>query len=221
MSGEPSLLSMLSIIGCQILILFFSIVAHEVGHGYMAYKLGDPTAKRMGRLTINPAKHFDLVGFLVFLFTLGLVMIDILPIPIGWAKPVLIDFRYFKNPRKCMALVAVMGPLMNIALAALFMMIFLILAKISFIVPGEIAILVIYAIFINLLLAGLNLLPIPPLDGSNILAGFLPWRFTMYFHKMRFLGIAMIFLIIVRLGDEKLNWLVKKFYESFDIYFIS
>lgn len=204
---------------CQIFILFLSIVAHEVGHGYMAYKLGDPTAKRMGRLTINPAKHFDPVGFLVFLFTLGLVYLNILPIPIGWAKPVLIDFRYFKDPRKCMALVAVMGPLMNLALASFFMMLFLILAKINFDVPGIIGILVIYAIFINLLLAGLNLLPIPPLDGSNILAGFLPWRYTLYFHKMRFFGIAMIFIIIIRLGDERLTWLVMKFYESFEKYF--
>lgn len=204
---------------CQILILYFSIIAHEVGHGYMAYKLGDPTAKRAGRLTINPAKHFDPIGFLVFLVTLGLVFLKILPIPIGWAKPVMIDFRYFKDPRKCMALVAVTGPLMNLALASFFMILFLIFAKISISIPGIIGLLVIYGIFINLLLAIINLLPIPPLDGSNILAGFLPWRFTLYFHKMRFFGLAMLFIIIIQLGDEKLTWLVMKFYESFEQYF--
>ena len=200
---------------CQIIILFFSIMLHEIGHGYTAYKLGDPTAKRMGRLTLNPAKHVDPIGSLVFLVTLILTMLNILPLPIGWAKPVMVDFRYFSNPQKCMALVAIMGPMMNLALAALFMFIYLILEWIPVMVPAVVGYLVIYGIFINLLLAMLNLLPIPPLDGSNILAGFLPWRFTILFYKLRYIGIGIFFIIIFSLKEDTLVNFVSNFYSLF------
>ncbi|MBU1023009.1 site-2 protease family protein [bacterium] len=217
MSYDSDLFAVLILV-CQIFILFFSIVAHEVGHGYMAYRLGDPTAKRMGRLTINPAKHFDPIGFLVFLVTLGLVYLKLLPIPIGWAKPVMIDFRYFKNPRKCMALVAIMGPLMNLALIALFTFIFMVLSKVNYVFPDFIGYLLIFGIIINFFLAFINLLPIPPLDGSNILAGFLPWRFTLFFHRMRYVGFAVFMMIIVSVGRENLDSFLLNFLEIFQKY---
>ncbi|MCD6217739.1 site-2 protease family protein [bacterium] len=205
------------LLSCQILILFFSIVLHEFGHGYTAYKLGDPTAKRMGRLTLNPAKHIDPLGSLVFLITLGLTILNILPLPIGWAKPVMVDFRYFSNPRKCMALVAIMGPMMNLALAALFLLAFFILDWIPQTIPMLVGYIMVYGVFINLLLATINLLPIPPLDGSNIVAGFLPWRFTILFYKMRYFGIGILLIMIFSIGEDNLLMLVSKFYELFGI----
>ncbi len=205
------------LLSCQILILFFSIVIHEYGHGYMAYKLGDPTAKRMGRLTLNPAKHVDPVGSLVFLITLYLTYKGILPLPLGWAKPVMVDLRYFSHPRKCMALVAIMGPMMNLALAALFLLVFFILDWIPQSIPMLVGYIMVYGVFINLLLAAINLLPIPPLDGSNIVAGFLPWRFTLLFYKMRYFGIVILLFIIFSVGEENLIMLVSKFYELFGI----
>lgn len=200
---------------CQIAILFFSIVLHEYGHAYTAYKLGDPTAKRMGRLTLNPSKHVDPIGSLVFLVTLLLTMFTLWPIPFGWAKPVMIDFRYFSNPRKCMALVALMGPMMNLALAAFFMFTYFILDWIPQMVPWSIGYIVIYGVFINLLLALLNLLPVPPLDGSNILAGFLPWSYTLLFYKMRFFGFGILLIIIFSLKEDTLSNFVISFYALF------
>lgn len=201
----------------QILILFLSIVLHEFGHGYTAYKLGDPTAKRMGRLTLNPAKHVDPIGSLVFLITLGLTIVHILPLPLGWAKPVMVDLRYFSNPRKCMALVAIMGPMMNLALASLFLFVFFILDWIPQTIPGIVGYIMVYGVFINLLLAAINLLPIPPLDGSNIVAGFLPWHFTILFYKMRYFGMGILLFVIFSIGEDNLIKFVSKFYELFGI----
>jgi Zn-dependent protease len=203
--------------GCQIVILFFSIVAHEVGHGYMAYKLGDPTAKNMGRLTINPAKHVDPLGSLIFLVTLTLTIFKFWPMPIGWAKPVMVDYRYFRNPQKAMALVAVTGPMMNLALASLFLFLFKVAEWVPFMVPGIIGLVLIYGVFINMLLALVNLLPIPPLDGSNIVLGFLPWRYTVMAYKVRYVGIALLLAVAFTLGDERLSGLVKGFYGMFGI----
>jgi Zn-dependent protease len=202
---------------CQIVILFFSIVSHEVGHGYMAYKLGDPTAKNMGRLTINPVKHIDPVGSLVFLVTLALTIFKVLPMPIGWAKPVMVDFRYFKNPQKAMALVAVTGPMMNLALAALFLFLFKVAEWVPFIVPDMIALVLIYGVFINMLLALVNLIPIPPLDGSNIVLGFLPWRYTVMAYRVRYVGIVLLLTVVFSLGDERLGGFVRGFYGLFGV----
>ena len=163
-------------------IVMLALSLHETAHGYVALKLGDPTARNFGRLTLNPVKHFDLIGFLcIVLFGFG------------WAKPVPINARYFKNPKRGMALSAAAGPISNLLLA----MIFAILWRIEL----EIAPLVVntqftYNVFFWLqefLIAGIslnvgfavfNLIPIPPFDGSRIFLVLLPQ--DLYFKIMRY-----------------------------------
>ncbi len=149
-----------------------AITCHEAAHGYVANLLGDPTAKSQGRLSLNPLKHLDVLGVIAFVVA-----------KIGWAKPVPVDARYFKNPRRDMMLVAAAGPAVNFLLAILFAFAYkgmlayamqdVAAAKASMVIPAAIAMLE-GGVVINLVLFVFNLLPIPPLDGSNILAGFLP-----------------------------------------------
>jgi Zn-dependent protease len=203
----------------QIPILFFSIVTHEISHAFMAYKLGDPTAKNAGRLTYNPIKHLDLVGSLVFIGTFILNIIHPIGVVFGWPKPVVVDFRYFRNPRKGMALVAFSGPLANFGLAAAFLLLFFICDWIPFKVPTYLWLPCLMGVFINLLLGCFNLLPIPPLDGSNILLGFLPWRFTLYFYRFRNVGMIILILILLRFGSGILPSLAEKFFALFGVSF--
>jgi len=164
--------------------LIICITVHELSHGYAAFKLGDPTAKMMGRLTLNPIKHIDPIGALM-----------ILVVGFGWAKPVPVDMRYFKNPKRDMAITALAGPLSNI-LTAVFVLIILALigsalTSPDMLFPGEFFINSIFSIvpgstnefiyqiitrtaWLSFILAIFNLLPIPPLDGSKILFSFLP-----------------------------------------------
>ncbi len=151
-------------------ILLMSFTYHEYAHAYVAYRLGDKTPLQEGRLTTNPLKHIDLIGFLLF-FLAGF----------GWAKPVKTNTSAFKNPHRDLALVAISGPLTNIILAVFFGILIFIF---RFFVSGELLeqnlvlsltlIFLIYGIYYNILQAFLNLLPIPPLDGSRILYGLLP-----------------------------------------------
>jgi len=216
---QPSLIEEVIILLLQIPILFFSIVTHEISHAFMAYRLGDPTAKNQGRLTCNPIKHLDLVGSLVFIGTFVLNMIHPMGVVFGWPKPVMVNFRYFRNPQKGMALVAFSGPLSNFALAAAFLLLFFILDWIPVDIPTYIWLPCLFGVFINLLLGCFNLLPIPPLDGSNILAGFLPWRFTLYFYRFRNIGMIVIFIILIKYGVKVLPVLAEKFFGLFNISF--
>jgi Zn-dependent protease len=175
------------------------IVLHEVAHGYLAYRLGDPTAKMAGRLTLNPLKHLDLWGSLVFIITaLG-------GMGFGWAKPVPVDYRYFKNLRTGMRLVSVAGPATNFALALLFVL----LLKLALAVAtGEGARAVVLMFFfgaqINLVLMVLNLLPIPPLDGGHILSSFLPPAQAQTLERLAPMGMILV-VILLMLG--LLSWL--------------
>jgi len=155
-----------------IVILIFSAVLHEVAHGAMAYRLGDPTAKYMGRLTINPLKHLDLFGSIIMPFFLVLLKS---PVLFGYAKPVPINPYNFRDQKWGSAKVAFAGRAVNLMVALCFG---LISRTFSFLpaFPGQPAIYVMfsYIVYINILLAVFNLLPIPPLDGSHILFSFLP-----------------------------------------------
>lgn len=152
-----------------IIILIFSIVIHEVSHGAAANFLGDPTARYAGRLTLNPLKHLDPIGS-IFL-PLFLVLIRS-PFLIGWAKPVPINPYNFRDQKYGSAKSALAGPVANITIALIFGLalrffpVFTAISGISFMFS--------YIVYINLLLAVFNLLPIPPLDGSHILFAFLP-----------------------------------------------
>lgn len=161
-----------------IVILLFSVVLHELAHGFVAQSLGDPTAKQEGRLTLNPISHIDPVGsvllpFLMYVFSSAAAGRGII---FGWAKPVPVNPSYFRNPRLGMFAVALAGPLSNLAIALLFALL------IRFGVRYLPDLTQLYGMFIsiariNIVLAVFNLLPIPPLDGSHVLFGFLPSSF--------------------------------------------
>lgn len=146
--------------------LLFSVIIHEVAHGWVAYRMGDPTAKWSGRLTLNPLKHLDPIGTLM-LFLAGF----------GWAKPVPVNFNNISDKRKGLIFVSSAGIVANI-LFAFFSLLFIRLFSTSS--SGIGVILVYYVVQINITLAALNLIPIPPLDGSKILMGFVSKR-TQYF----------------------------------------
>ncbi|MDP2664041.1 MAG: site-2 protease family protein [bacterium] len=156
-----------------IVILIFSVVIHEVSHGAVANFLGDPTAKYAGRLTLNPIKHLDPIGSVILpLFLIVMAQITGGGIIFGWAKPVPINPFNFRDQKYGSAKVSLAGPAANLALALFFGLALRFLPAI-FGVPG-LALIFSYIVYINILLAVFNLLPIPPLDGSHILFTFLP-----------------------------------------------
>jgi Zn-dependent protease len=154
-----------------LIVLLFSIVIHEVSHGSVANFLGDPTAKYEGRLTLNPIKHLDPIGSILFPLLLLLFTRGQGPI-FGWAKPVPINPYNFKNPKWDEAKVAIAGPGANILIALFFG-----LLTRFFSLPISLFNLFSIIVILNLLLALFNLIPIPPLDGSHILFTFLPERY--------------------------------------------
>jgi len=146
--------------------LLFSVIIHEVAHGWVAYRMGDPTAKRLGRLSLNPLKHLGPVGTLM-LFLAGF----------GWAKPVPVNFNNLSDKRKGLIFVSSAGIVANILSAFIALLLMRLFSTPS---SGIAVILVYYVVQINITLAALNLIPIPPLDGSKILMGIVSER-TRYF----------------------------------------
>ncbi|KAF3981771.1 MAG: site-2 protease family protein [Methylococcales symbiont of Hymedesmia sp. n. MRB-2018] len=186
-------LSLIQRIVVWILPVVFAITVHEVAHGWVAKKYGDNTASMLGRLTLNPIKHMDLFGTIIIP---GLLLISGTGFIFGWAKPVPVDARYFKNPKKAMAIVAVAGPVANLLMAIAWA----IVARIGVNIEVEMLSLpLIYTgiagISINLVLALINLIPIPPLDGSRILTGFLPNKWAWRYNQLERFGL--IFLLIL------------------------
>jgi Zn-dependent protease len=180
-----------------ILPVVFAITGHEVAHGWVAKKLGDNTASEQGRLTLNPLKHIDILGTLIIP---GLLLLTFTGFVFGWAKPVPVDPRAFKKPRQAMAIVAVAGPLSNLLMAAAWAL----LARLGVMLEIEfISFPLIYSgvagISINLVLALINLLPIPPLDGSRILSGVLPDYWAWQYNRLERFGF--IFLLILLATD--------------------
>lgn len=148
--------------------LVLAITLHEAAHGYMALKCGDDTARRQGRLTLNPIKHIDPVGTLVLPFLLFLVKA---PFLFGYAKPVPVNFARLRRPRQDMIWVALAGPGMNMLLAILSLFLLKILASFS---GAFFSNLLVTSVWINIYLAVLNMIPLPPLDGGRVAVGLLP-----------------------------------------------
>ena len=161
----------------QLLVLLFSVIIHEIAHGVVALRLGDPTAKNLGRLTLNPLKHLDPMGSV--LLPLLLIILQS-PFVIGWAKPVPYNPQNLKNPKSGAAQIALAGPASNLFVAVVFGVTLRLLRSFGggpTADAGLLAVNLSIIVFINVLLAVFNLVPIPPLDGAGILFGFLPRRF--------------------------------------------
>ncbi len=176
-------------------IFFFCLVVHEYAHGLMAEKCGDSTARYLGRLTLNPLSHIDPVGTIIFPV---LLVVMHSPFVFGWAKPVPINPYNFRNPRWDTVKVGLAGPGANILTALVSALIFWILIKVGMV--NEAVIMVLGSlILISLILAIFNLVPIPPLDGSHVLAGFLPARLAYKYERIQGYGFIII-LALMYLG---------------------
>ena len=162
-------------------ILLFSVIIHEVSHGVVAERLGDPTARMQGRITLNPVPHIDLVGSII-LPAAAVIIPRLFPgfyLPlIGWAKPVPIDIRRFRDPMRDFAMTALAGPVSNLAQVMVYAGLFHVARGAGWYFVAQIGS---TGVYINLLLAMFNLLPVPPLDGSRLVAAALPrdmgWQF--------------------------------------------
>jgi Zn-dependent protease len=173
--------------------LLFALTLHEFAHGFIADRLGDPTARLAGRLTLNPLSHLDPLGTIAFFF-----------IKFGWAKPVPVNAGYFRNPKQDMLWVALAGPVTNLGLA----IISAILAKLVWFIAGflpysgameaillPLSAMLVASVWINLVLAIFNILPIPPLDGGRILAGLLPDRLAEPYRQVERYGFIIILIL--------------------------
>jgi len=192
-----------------LIILIFSAILHEIAHGYVAERFGDPTARLAGRLTLNPKKHID--PFMSILLPLAL-MLSSSPVIFGAAKPVPIDPFNLKEGRKDIALVALSGPLTNIILAVIASIVVHILNLIA--PPTNISLSVLHWFFLtiaqlNLLLAIFNLVPIPPLDGSKVFSLLLPREFANAYLSLSSIGfILILFLLMFHAGPYSLGSII-------------
>ena len=168
--------------------LLFALTVHELAHSYMAWRLGDPTSKNLGRLTLNPLKHLDPLGVLAFIV-----------MKIGWAKPVPVDPRYFRKPQRDMLLVALAGPAANIGLAVASAALAHLAVALRFLLPlsflQPLVTMLAASVWINIMLAVFNSLPIPPLDGSKVLMGVLPPDAARGYAKLEPFGFILLLVL--------------------------
>ncbi|ATX81536.1 Zn-dependent protease (includes SpoIVFB) [Mariprofundus ferrinatatus] len=177
--------------------VLLAIILHEVAHGWVAEKLGDNTARWMGRITLNPLKHIDPVG--TVLIPLGLVIMGS-PFLFGYAKPVPIDFRKLNNPKRDMVWVALAGPATNLILALLSTLILALVVQLPhslFWVIEPLALMCQASIIINMVLCIFNLLPLPPLDGGRIAVGLLPGPMAWQLSRIEPYGFLIVIVLLV------------------------
>ena len=182
--------------------VIFAITVHEVAHGWMASRLGDQTARMMGRLTLNPVKHIDPVGTIM----VPIIMLMFTPFMLGWAKPVPVNWRNLRHPRRDMAWVAVAGPAANLLMLVIWALLakFILLSgagKSEYGLPFMA--MAMGGILINIVLIVLNLLPVPPLDGSRIVSSLLPPRSAIFYNRLEPYGLMIVLVLMATgiLGD--------------------
>jgi Zn-dependent protease len=196
------------------LVLVFSLTVHESAHAWTASRLGDPTGRRLGRVSLNPVVHVDPIGTLLFPLV---AMLTRLPI-IGWARPVPVDTRYLRDPRRDFLLIAAAGPLSNLGLAvAAAAMLRLVPAGPQAIgqvaVAAPLALVASLGLQVNLLLAIFNMIPVPPLDGSSVVAGLVPERVAAGLDRLRPYGFLLLYALMFTgafsyLVGPPFNWML-------------
>ncbi len=185
----------------MIAVILFAITVHEYAHGKAAEVFGDPTPRMSGRLTLNPLAHIDPIGFLMLII-----------VRFGWAKPVPINTRYFRDPEKDMAFVALAGPFANFTLAVLIALVFRVIPVPSSELGYFILNVFQYAVWINIALGIFNLLPIPPLDGSRLLRAIVPYEGQVFMDRLEPYGFfVLIFLILFPGFSSTLIFLISYF----------
>lgn len=183
--------------------VLFAITLHEVAHGWVAKRLGDPTAQRLGRLSLNPLKHIDPIGTVL---VPGLLILTGMGFIFGWAKPVPVTWSNLRRPRRDMVLVALAGPGANLIMALLWAVI----GRLATYLPSlwaarPLFFMSIAGITINIVLMVLNLLPLPPLDGSRVLSGLLPSRLAWRYSRIEPYGLWILLLLV---GTGALGWIL-------------
>jgi Zn-dependent protease len=172
--------------------VIFAITVHEVAHGWVASKLGDNTAKMLGRLTLNPIKHIDLFGTII----LPILLLLFSGFVFGWAKPVPVDWRNLRHPRRDMALVAAAGPLANLAMALIWCM----LGHLALESTGSMSTIILAmskaGVMINAVLMVLNFLPLPPLDGSRVVSSLLSPRLAIQYSRIEPYGFWILLILL-------------------------
>ena len=196
------------------LLLLFSLSIHEAAHAWTADRLGDPTARRLGRITLNPMAHIDWIG--TVLFPLLAILSPGLPL-LGWAKPVPGNWQNLRAPRRDFAIVAAAGPISNLVLAVIAALVFTVLYGESGVCDSLTGFWLGRAVILNVMLAVFNLIPVPPLDGGNVLAGLLPEQFAQMLDQLRPWGFLILYAllfagvlsrIVVPLANTIIDWLI-------------
>jgi Zn-dependent protease len=202
----------------SLVILIFSAILHEIAHGWVAERLGDPTARLLGRLTLDPRPHFDpiftfLMPVTMIIVQLPLLTLGMTPLIIGGAKPVPVDPFNFRDPKKDMALTSIAGPLTNFLIAFSVALVYQLLAP--FFNNNAILIYIVQNIvYLNLMLGVFNLIPIPPLDGSKVFALFLSERTAAKYLSISSFGIFIIFFLLMPISPIPLGSIISNILAS-------
>lgn len=176
--------------------LIFAVTVHEAAHGWVADRLGDPTARKLGRITFNPIPHIDLMGTVL----VPMLMLSFTGFLIGWAKPVPVSVGRLGSPKRDMAIVAAAGPAANLVMAIIWSLLLLLahsLVHTAQAIAVPFLLMSVAGVFVNLVLMAINLLPVPPLDGGRILTGLLPMPLARVFARIEPFGMIILILLLI------------------------